>query len=143
MAEFYDKAVKSEWRQIVLSVINATPRHTYHILTKKPDNPDFLDYTFPSNVRLGVSVCLQKDLWRLHHLQQAIAHYKFVSFEPLLENVGGLLLVADLKGIDLAIIGAKTGRHPFRAWSKWIESLTEVCHNAGVQVFYKKNLDYP
>src|SRR5665811_397827 len=85
----------------------ATQRHTYQILTKRPNRMAEITASLPvlPNVWLGTSVENADYLGRISDLRQVNAVVRFVSFEPLLGSVAA----ADLSGVHWAIIGGESG----------------------------------
>jgi protein gp37 len=83
--------------------MGGTPRHTYQILTKRPDRMAELlsgdGSRLLPNVWLGTSVEDGRVLDRLDDLRAVPAAVRFVSFEPLIGSVAG----SDLRGIHWAM----------------------------------------
>jgi protein gp37 len=96
---------------------------------------DVLRTSWPlPNVHVGVSIEDQRrNDERLHLLKATPAASRFVSFEPLLEQV-----TADLGGIDLAIIGGESGRGARDCATAWIASLIDQARRAGCAAFVKQ-----
>lgn len=87
------------------------------------------------NVWMGVSCGNRKDgLPRLDELRQVPAAVRFVSIEPLLEDLGDL----DLTGIDWVIIGGESGKgaRPFDV--AWARKILRQCREQGVACFVKQ-----
>lgn len=87
------------------------------------------------NVWLGVSVEDRKHgLPRIEHLRRTPAALRFLSIEPLLEDLGEL----DLTGIDWVIVGGESGpgARPFDL--AWARSIRDQCEAAGVPFFMKQ-----
>ena len=107
MSDLFQDAVPDEFIAAVWAVMQATPRHTFQILTKRPERMAELSRTLPTlpNVWLGVSVEDNDYTFRLDHLRQTSAAIRFVSFEPLW--IGRR---ADLTAVDWAIVGGSSGR---------------------------------
>lgn len=86
------------------------------------------------NVWEGVSVedRLRKD--RIDLLRRTPAAIRFLSVEPLLEDIGQL----DLTGIHWVIVGGESGpgARPFHL--EWMRSVVEECRESGVAVFCKQ-----
>lgn len=86
---FIDKA--DGWRDDAWDVIRRTPWHTWLILTKRPERimehlpPDWGDGW--DNVWLGVSVGIQESFHRAWTLADIPAKVRFISGEPLLEEL--------------------------------------------------------
>jgi len=92
----------------VFAVIEKTPQHTYQILIKRAERlPEyFADRRCPRNVWLGVSVEDRAyGLPRIDHLRQVDAKVRFLSIEPLLEDLGRF----DLGGVHWVIVGGESG----------------------------------
>jgi protein gp37 len=125
----------------VLDVMRKTPQHTYVSLTKQARVMHSfgcipLLTCFPENVWLGVSVNLKADLWRIEELKRTNhAGLKFVSFEPLYEDLGAV----DLSGIDWVIVGAQR-RPTVQPKQEWVANLISVALRAGAKIFLKNNL---
>jgi protein gp37 len=94
----------------------------------------WLDGASPPNVWLGVSVEDRARLDRIDLLRQTPAALRFLSVEPLLEDLG----TVDLRGIDWIIVGGESGpRHrPCRV--EWVRSLAGQCRAAGVACWVKQ-----
>jgi protein gp37 len=137
MGETFDRNLPNReevLREIVVMMTKAY-WHTFVILTKQPQLIP-LSINWPRNLWLGVTVNVIDDLWRIEQLKNVNAAVKFVSFEPLLEN---LCNVVDLRGIDWVIIGAQT-RPNIQPRCEWVVKLTSVAKEEGGAVFWKNNL---
>ena len=139
MGDLFDKSALLSPLQRIFNVMGAAFWHTFIVLTKQPQNIP-LDLVFPSNVWLGVSVNLQADLWRVEELKKRKAALKFVSFEPLFEEITDLHHSwLDLSGIDWVIIGAQK-RPNLQPEEQWVGNLIMKAFDAGAKVFLKNNL---
>src|ERR1700730_8023129 len=87
-------AEADEWRTEAWEVIRQTPRHTYQILTKRPERiPGHLPSGWPfPNVWLGTSVENPRFYWRIEALKGVAASVRFLSLEPLLSSMPSLPL---------------------------------------------------
>lgn len=92
-----------------------------------------MDWPLP-NVWLGVSVEDRDRLLRIDHLKDTPAAVRFVSFEPLLEHLGAVLL----DGIHWAIIGGESGPRSRALHISWIRYLLRGCRDQGVAPFVKQ-----
>lgn len=92
------------------------------------------DWPLP-NVWLGVSVENQAAKDRIDTLREVPAAVRFLSIEPLLEDIG----VLDLRGISWVIVGAESGpgARPFN--EDWARLTRDQCSENGVAFFYKQN----
>jgi len=124
------------WRGEAWDIVRACPHLTFQILTKRPARvASHLPSDWPlPNVWLGVSVESRKWLHRLDVLREVPAAIRFVSFEPLLEDLGEV----DLAGIDWAIVGGESGPGARPCDLAWIRSVVAQCRAAGVPVFVKQ-----
>lgn len=91
------------------------------------------EVAFP-NVWLGVSVEDRKRLSRLDALRRTPAAVRFVSAEPLLEDLGEV----DLNGIDWVIVGGESGPGARPMHAEWVRSIVRQCKAAQVSVFVKQ-----
>src|SRR5580765_7629912 len=71
---------------------------------------------------------------RIEDLQSARAAMRFLSVEPLLEDLGTF----DLRGIDWVIVGGESGPGARRMEASWVRSIKRQCEAAGVKFFFKQ-----
>jgi protein gp37 len=83
---------------------------------------------------LGVSIECREYLWRADILRSIPAAGRFLSLEPLLEDLGTL----DLTGIGWVIVGGESGRNPRPMRAEWVRSIRDQCLAAGVPFFFKQ-----
>ena len=126
---------KREWMLKILHVVSKTPQHRYYFLSKYPRN--FQDYIFPKNAWVGTTVNLNKDLYRIRDLQIVNASIKFVSFEPIYENI----ILGDTIGIHWFILGAQTNPE-FQPRLLWVKNLIDHAQRSSIPVFLKDNLKW-
>lgn len=87
------------------------------------------------NVWLGVSVEDKKHgLPRIEHLRRTPAAVRFLSIEPLLEDLGEI----DLTGIQWVIVGGESGHNARPMHPDWVRSIRDQCGNAGAKFFFKQ-----
>lgn len=86
------------------------------------------------NALLGVSVEDRPTKFRIDYLRETPAALRFLSLEPLLEDLGEL----DLRGISLCIIGGESGPGARHCKPEWIRSALAQCRAAGVNCFVKQ-----
>ena len=104
-----------------------------------PDDGNPLDGTqkrWPlKNVWYGVSVEDRKHgVPRIEHLRRTPAAVRFLSIEPLLEDVGDL----DLTGIHWVIAGAESGQKARPMEDDWVRRVRDQCVEQGVKFFFKQ-----
>lgn len=137
MSDLFHGDVPFEFIDQVFETIIATPQHTYQILTKRADRMRkyFASRQVPDNAWIGVSVENRKHgVPRIAQLQSIDAKTRFLSIEPLLEDVGSLCL----DGIHWVIVGGESG-HKARPMSEsWVLSVKHQCEKQDVDFFFKQ-----
>ena len=71
---------------------------------------------------------------RVDHLRQAPAKVRFLSIEPLLEDLGEI----DLSGITWVIVGGESGPGARPMKGEWVVSIRRQCREQGVPFFFKQ-----
>lgn len=89
-------------------------------------------------VWLGVSVESRAYLYRIDNLRKTPAAVRFLSLEPLLEDLGQL----DLTDIDWVIVGGESGPGARPMHPDWVRSIRDQCLQAGVRFFFKQWGEY-
>lgn len=116
--------------------------HTYQVLTKRPERmarfskmlAERRGGAVPRHVWMGTSVEDNRAAQRIKDLRRVRCSVRFVSFEPLLEEIRGV----DLSGIDWAIIGGESGPRHRPIEKGWVKGLIRQCRRYGVRVFFKQ-----
>jgi len=103
MSDLFHSEVSETFIRKVFRTIRNTPRHTYPILTKRPERAISIDIQYPPNAWVGTSVESKTQSNRIDTLSQCDADIRFVSFEPLIGSVGKI----DLTDIDWVIVGGE------------------------------------
>ncbi len=137
MADLFHEDVPDAFIDRVLATIHRTPRHTYQILTKRAARLPryFASRSVPPNVWLGVTVEDRRHgLPRIEHLRRVPARVRFLSLEPLLEELGPL----DLRGIDWVIVGGESGPAARPMRPEWALAVRDRCLAAGVAFTFKQ-----
>lgn len=137
MSDLFHDKVPDEYIERVFQVIEQTPQHTYQILTKRAARMAryFRKRTVPANAWMGVSVEDQKyGVPRINHLRKVPATIRFLSVEPLLENVGQL----DLSGIHWVIVGGESGPKARPMEKAWALAVQHQCEDQNVAFFFKQ-----
>ncbi len=137
MSDLFHDRITDEYIEKVFDVIHKTPRHTYQILTKRAARMArfFKNREVPKNAWLGVSVENKKHgVPRLNHLRKVPAHIRFLSVEPLLEDMGEL----DLTDIHWVIVGGESGPKARPMRPEWVDSVREQCEEQDVAFFFKQ-----
>jgi protein gp37 len=135
MSDLFHDGIEDDFIRAVTDVMEATPQHTYQVLTKRSRRLLAISerIEWPPNVWLGVSVESQRYAFRIDHLREVAAAVRFVSAEPLLGRLG-----LSLDGIGWVIVGGESGSTPRPIRAEWVRSLREQCLDAGVPFFFKQ-----
>ena len=142
MSDLFHPGVSDGVIRRVWEVMEATPQHTYQVLTKRskrlPGLFRNLDGTPPidvaPNVWLGTSIESDRYAFRADHLRATPAAVRFLSLEPLL----GPLPSLDLTGIDWVIVGGESGPGARPMHPDWVRNIRDRCVDAGVAFFFKQ-----
>jgi protein gp37 len=144
MSDLFHARVESEFVARVWEVMAQTPKHTYQVLTKRPERATkvleavqaklSLDVWPLPNVWLGTSVESDDRVRRADHLRAAPAATRFLSLEPLL----GPLPSLDLTGIDWVIVGGESGPRCRPMDAEWVRDLRDRASDQQVAFFFKQ-----
>ena len=141
MSDLFQDAVSDEYIVAVVRVMMIANWHTYQVLTKRSERMrDLLNskLAFAANAEhiwWGVSVENRKyGLPRIAHLRDSCVPVRFLSVEPLLEDIGAL----NLEGIHWVIVGGESGYGARPMAEAWVQSLLWQCRAAGVEFFFKQ-----
>ncbi len=141
MSDLFHDEVPDEYITRVAETMKAADWHVYQILTKRSERLRTLlqsSLRFAStlaHVWWGVSVENRRHgLRRIDDLRAAPAAVRFLSIEPLLEDLGEL----DLVGISWVIVGGESGPGARPMKVEWVRSIREQCRQAGVHFFFKQ-----
>ncbi len=136
---FEDRRDLDAPRARVFDLIERTPALTWLLLTKRPENmvrlaPETWLKRWPWNAWAGTTVEDRARLTRIDHLRAVPARMRWLSIEPLIEDLG----VVDFTGIGWAIVGGESGggARPFNIG--WARSLIEQMRAAGVAPHVKQ-----
>jgi len=137
MSDLFQDGVPFKFIDEVMEVIASTPWHTYQILTKRSERMReyFGSRIVPHNAWLGVSVeDKQYGKPRIPDLQAIKAKTRFLSIEPLLEDLGRIRLA----GIHWVIVGGESGLGARPMQELWVTRLRDQCERADVDFFFKQ-----
>lgn len=137
MSDLFHEDIPHNFLDRVFSVIKETPHHTYQILTKRSERMHsyFSGHEVPNNVWLGVSVeDRQYGIPRIDHLREVDSTVRFISAEPLLEDLGEI----DLTGIHWMIVGGESGPKARPMKAEWVDHIHHQCKRSGTAFFFKQ-----
>jgi protein gp37 len=141
MSDLFQDEVPDSYIEQVVRVMQMANWHTYQVLTKRASRlRDLLASklsfaaTLP-HVWWGVSVEDRKyGVPRIQSLHEAPAAVRFLSVEPLLEDVGEI----DLTNIHWVIVGGESGAGARPMDVAWVQNIRRQCVTASVPFFFKQ-----
>jgi len=141
MSDLFHEHIPDRYIYAVSEVMCASPWHTYQVLTKRSSRlrelltSNLAKAARQHNIWWGVSIENKKyGLQRLEDLRRSRAAVRFLSIEPLLEDLGHI----DLEGIHWVIVGGESGPGARPVKESWIVSIREQCKAANVPFFFKQ-----
>lgn len=136
MSDLFHEEMPFEYLDRVFDVMRATPHHTYQILTKREKILEEYCKTrdIPDNVWLGVTVEFKKAKHRIDILRNIEARIRFLSVEPLLEDLGEL----DLTNIHWVIVGGESGPKARPMKPEWALRVMRQCQEQNAAFFFKQ-----
>lgn len=140
MSDLFHKEIPREFLDRVFDTMERANWHVFQVLTKRSSllrryvNERYADRNCPAHIWLGVSIEDRRALVRLKHLASARISIRFVSFEPLLEDLGDL----DLTGVHWAIVGGESGPGARPIDKDWVRSIRDQCRASSVAFFFKQ-----
>lgn len=141
MSDLFHQGVPDDYIVKVAEVMSTANWHTFQVLTKRSDRMrDLLNSKLQfaahhAHIWWGVSVENQKHgLPRVEHLRASDVAVRFLSIEPLLEELGLL----NLSGIHWVIVGGESGHGARPMRKEWVTSVRKQCREARVPFFFKQ-----
>jgi protein gp37 len=141
MSDLFQDGVPDEYIVEVARVMKTATQHIFQVLTKRPERMGELlrgPLRFVStcwHIWWGVSVEDRTyGLPRITQLQSAPAAVRFLSIEPLLEDLG----ILDLGGIHWVIVGGESGPRARPIKKEWVEAILQQCATARIPFFFKQ-----
>ena len=145
MSDTFHKDISDHMLDFWFAMFQSYPQKQFQILTKRPERA--LDYFrrreemredkvgVPANCWIGVSVGIREAKYRIDILNKIDARIRFLSCEPLLEDLGDLYL----EHIDWLIIGGESDDTDPRPMDpQWAENIVEQCRHWYTKVFFKQ-----
>jgi protein gp37 len=141
MSDLFQEGVPDEYVEAVCRVMAKAKWHTFQVLTKRSERlKELLSGRLQfaaeqDHIWWGVSVEDQKyGLPRIKHLQRTPARVRFLSVEPLLEDLGRF----NLSGINWTIVGGESGPGARPMRPEWVVSVRDQCRESHVPFFFKQ-----
>lgn len=136
MADLFHESVPFAFIDRVMNTIRNTKQHRYQILTKRPSRMAeyFSHADIPENAWLGVTVESVDAKQRIDTLRTIPTSFRFLSCEPLVEDLGEL----DLTGIDWVIVGGESGTQARPMKPEWVRSIMCQAEKQNAAFFFKQ-----
>jgi protein gp37 len=141
MSDLFHESVPDRYILKVAEIMSLANWHIFQVLTKRSSRMEKMLQTSlkaharQQNIWWGVSVEDRRyGLPRIQDLRSAPAAIRFLSIEPLLEDIG----TVNLRGISWVIVGGESGRKARPLRPEWVTSIRDQCQAAGVAFFFKQ-----
>lgn len=141
MSDLFQVGVSELFIRAVCRAMQMASWHRYQVLTKRAERlqkllkDEFSEFAHCPHIWWGVSVENRSHgLPRIDYLRDTPAVVKFLSVEPLLEDLGEI----NLSGIDWVIVGGESGPGARPMEADWVRNIREQCVAAGVKFFFKQ-----
>jgi len=139
--ELFGEWVTERMVDTLFQITRRFPQHTFIFLTKQPQNLSEWS-PFPENCWVGVSPITNGQLLlAIGQLEKMEARIKFLSIEPLRNELDAFKFAVKDEVIDWVIIGQQT---PVKASStpklEWVTDIVQACRHSHIPIFLKNNL---
>jgi protein gp37 len=141
MSDLFQREVPVAYIRRVADVMLAANWHVFQVLTKRADRMkavlkrELCDVANGHHIWWGVSVENRKHgLPRIDLLRETPAAIRFLSVEPLLEDLGEI----NLEGIHWIIVGGESGPYARPMRLEWVLRIRDQCVRAGIPFFFKQ-----
>jgi protein gp37 len=141
MSDLFQDGVSDDYIEAVAEVMVKANWHTYQVLTKRSTRmAEMLSTKLKAaaaarHIWWGVSVeDTRYGVPRVVELRNCPATVRFLSVEPLLEDLGTL----NLGSIHWVIVGGESGFGARALKREWVISIREQCAQSGVPFFFKQ-----
>ncbi len=136
MSDLFHEDVPLDFIQRVFATMRQAGQHTFQVLTKRASRlaelSHLLDWT--ENIWMGVTVENAACKGRIDQLRSTSALVKFLSMEPLLDDMGGI----DLARVDWVIAGGESGPGARPMHADWVRGIRDQCLAQHVPFFFKQ-----
>ncbi len=137
MSDFFHKDIPDDYIIDILNVIKSCPQHVFQILTKRENRMLKISRKikrWPDNVWMGVTVESKKFKKRIDFLRKVNASIKFISCEPLLNDLEKI----NLEGINWVIVGGESGPNSRPMCIDWVTNIRDQCISNNIPYFFKQ-----
>ena len=136
MSDLFHEDIPLEVIQKIFKVMKEASWHTFQVLTKRADRLRELHHQLDwgPNIWMGVSVEDQQNRKRIDALREVPAAVRFLSCEPLIEDLQEL----DLRGIHWLITGGESGPRSRVIEAEWVRRIRDQAQEQNVAFFFKQ-----
>lgn len=136
MGDLFHEKVPDDFIDRVMKTIEKTPQHRYQLLTKRADRMAvyFSNHPIPHNAWHGVTVECKSSIPRIDLIRNLNASVKFLSCEPLVEDLGKM----DLDGINWIIVGGESGMQARPMKEDWALNVKQQAETMNIPFFFKQ-----
>lgn len=141
MSDLFHPGISDEYIAKVAKIMFLADWHIYQVLTKRSQrmmemlNGKLRQFSRCQHIWWGVSVENRKHgLPRIEHLRQAQVAVRFLSVEPLLEDLGDI----NLNGISWVIVGGESGPGARAMRAEWVKAIRDKCKHTRIPFFFKQ-----
>lgn len=136
MSDLFNEEISFDFVDRVIDVIKLTPLHTYQILTKRAERMAdyFKNRDVPVNAWIGVTVEDRTVMARIDSIRSINASVKFLSCEPLLQDLGKM----NLNGINWIIVGGESGVSARPMKEQWVFNILNQARRDNIPFFFKQ-----
>lgn len=141
MSDLFHDDVPDSYIALVFDVMLAANWHIFQVLTKRPQRMrDFVRCRYEALSRcdhIWVGVSVEDKMYglpRVEILRDTPARVRFLSIEPLLEDIGEI----NLTNIDWVIVGGESGPGSRPMESRWVMNIRDQCVRSNTPFFFKQ-----
>jgi len=136
MSDLFHEEVPIGFIKQVFDIMNQATWHTFQILTKRAERLVSISeqLNWSPNIWQGVTVESEKYKSRIELLKRVPARIRFISFEPLIGDIGSI----NLSNIDWVIVGGESGFNCRKIEEDWILNIKNQCEQQKVYFYFKQ-----
>lgn len=136
MSDLFHEQIPKEVILDIFNTMNECPQHQFQVLTKRPERlvelNDMINWT--DNIWMGVTVEKSEYKSRIDLLRNCNAKIKFISAEPLIDDLGDI----DLTNIDWIIVGGESGPGARKMEKDWVLNIKDIAEQSNTAFFFKQ-----
>jgi protein gp37 len=144
MTDVFGEWVPIDWHMEILDGMAAAPNQIFQLLTKRPQTmANAVDFwlehrklsKLPDNIWVGTTVESKRVINRVYALTWIPSSVRFLSCEPLLEDIAKELPLTDIQWV---IVGGESGSTARPCEVQWLKNIVAKCEESKISVFVKQ-----